>query len=86
MVPSETSIGNEYFTVIFTHYENIKEAEEDYFAWNEIEEWNRWCWQFNEYTFTMKQISRVVRLIHRRLCISLSGWLARAGKKKKDGK
>jgi hypothetical protein len=68
------------------YIERRKEADEFYFLRREIRERERWCWQFNEYNFTMKFIPIIVRLIHRKILFSLSGWLARAGKKKRSGK
>jgi hypothetical protein len=68
------------------YIERRNEAEEFYFFMREIREWERWCWQFNEYFFIVKRIEQTIRLIHRKILFSLSGWLARAGKKKRSGK
>jgi hypothetical protein len=48
--------------------------------------WLRWSWDFVEYRPRIKKVFLQTRLIHRKMCFSLSGWLGRNGKKKRDGK
>lgn len=67
--------------------QELREINEEYFfAHRERIEWERYCWTLNEYTAVMVCVLLAVRLIHRKILFSLSGWLGRAGKKKRDGK
>lgn len=74
-----------------------KNSERDYYLEQKIRldafyasleriRWERWCWQWNEYRFHYIALICITVLIHRRLMFSMSGWLARAGYKKRTGK
>lgn len=55
---------------------------------NKLEKWlyERWCWKFTEYKFPLKNIVLAVRLIHKKILFSMSGWLAPEGYAKRTGK
>lgn len=70
-----SSWDDDYLIQIYKHLERLEKIA-----------WLRWSWEFTEYLPKVKKLFLQTRLIHRKICFSLSGWLARTGKKKKDGK
>jgi hypothetical protein len=64
----------------------LKERKEIDFAMIRRLKRERWCWQWNEYRIQYIKLICIMAFIHRRLMFHISGWLARAGYKKRTGK